>query len=765
MRAVRRWAAAVGFVLSALVVVGGPSGAAPAGGEPSTNGSGQALQAATEPVQGHGSTVLIGDSVPCQDVVFVGARGSGEAADAATANMGEHTHLAFQEFVTALTNKPRTYRVGYWAATSHSPRPVSDLPDAPDRFIQGIDDGVAETLAFLTHRMDRCPSEHFVLAGYSQGAMVMHRVMWQLESTQRLAPLDGIVVIADGDRVPNQGGQAYGTSSRDVDARGVAFSGDPSSGTYGATRRDVPDVLSARFHSMCDRGDVVCDAGYDGPRQINGPYVHKRHYLKVDDVTAKVMRAVGRATGSRSPTPAMSITAPLRFTAAIGIPYDLALTTNQRGGRNGAAVVWTLAEGGLPPGFVLNTDGKSLRVDARLAGSFSFALRATDRNGQWVEGTFDVTVTPVGGGRAFVSKSVSVGHRHACALTTGGAVYCWGANSQGQLGNGTTTDAMTPVSVTGLTGGVTAIAANYNHTCAVTSEGGVLCWGENDYGQLGDGTTTGANEPVSVVGLRTGARAVATGPEHTCAVGRRGALSCWGRGHLGQLGAGSTASSTVPVPVTGLGRGVTAVATGDGHTCALAGGGALCWGGDYFGTLGNGTRVNSAVPISVPGLASGVDSITAGNFHTCAVKDDGRALCWGDNDSGQLGDNLATHVPGPYPANTSSAVPVPVTGLAAEVMQISGGLFHTCALTRGGAAFCWGRGTGGELGNGLMADSAIPVAVTGLAGGVRNIAAGWGRTSAVSSVGGILSWGFNFSGQLGNGNSTDWGVPVPLLGS
>ena len=265
-----------------------------------------------------------------------------------------------------------------------------------------------------------------------------------------------------------------------------------------------------------------------------------------------------------------------------------------------------------------------------------------------------------------------------------------------------------------------------------------------------------------MVGL-SGVTSVATGPKHTCAIGRKGALFCWGEGQLGQLGAGSTASSTVPVPVTGLERGVTAVAAGSGHTCALVDGGVHCWGGDVFGALGNGRRVNSPVPVPVSGLASGVDSITAGYFHTCAAMKDGRALCWGNNADGQLGDNLGSHVQGPFPINTSSAVPVPVAGLTDQVSQISGGLFHTCALTRGGAAFCWGRGMGGALGNGLMSESPVPVAVTGLTSGVRAISAGWGHTAAVTSGGGVLNWGINHAGQLGNGNRTDWGVPVPLL--
>ena len=397
---------------------------------------------------------MVGDSVLCQDVVFVGARGSGETADAATANMGEHTHLALREFVAALANKPRSYRVGYWATTRHSPRPVSDLPGAPARFSQGIDGGVEETLEFLTHRMDRCPSERFVLAGYSQGAMVMHRVMWQLESSQRLARLDGIVVIADGDRFPSQGGQAYGTSLGDG-AAGVAHSSNVRGEKYEALRRGVPDLVESRFHSVCDRGDLVCDAGYDGPRQINGPYVHKHHYLKVGDVTAKVMRAVGRITGSRSPTPEMSITTPLRFTAATGIPYDLALTVNQRRQQARGAMVWTLREGSFPPGVVFGATGRTLHVNASLAGSFSFALRATDPNGQWVDGTFDVTVTPAGGSLAFDATGVTAGFVHACALTSGGAVYCWGANHRGQLGNGTVADSTAPVPVTGLTSGVT----------------------------------------------------------------------------------------------------------------------------------------------------------------------------------------------------------------------------------------------------------------------------------------------------------------------
>jgi hypothetical protein len=286
-------------------------------------------------------------------------------------------------------------------------------------------------------------------------------------------------------------------------------------------------------------------------------------------------------------------------------------------------------------------------------------------------------------------SAISVGNGHACALTSDGGVKCWGIiNWSGQLGNGTTTPSSVPVTVVGLIRGVSAISAGGGHTCALTSGGGVKCWGANYQGQLGDGTTTDRGVPVDVSGLASGVSAISAGSSHTCALTLGGGVKCWG------FNAGN-----VPVDIAGLASGVTAIAAGFVHTCALTSGdGVKCWGSNYVGELGNGSTTDSGVPVDVAGLAGGVIAIAASR-HSCALLSGGGVKCWGSNDHGQLG-NTATPV---------SLVPVDVLGLGNTVGAIAAGEWHTCALMSGGGVKCWGDNYVGQLGIGTSCDSSVPV--------------------------------------------------------
>ena len=198
------------------------------------------------------------------------------------------------------------------------------------------------------------------------------------------------------------------------------------------------------------------------------------------------------------------------------------------------------------------------------------------------------------------TTAIATGGNHTCAVAATGTVSCWGRNDDGQLGNGTTTDATTPVAVTGITD-ATAVAAGARHTCALAATGTVSCWGRNDYGQLGNGTTTSATTPVAVAGI-TNAVAVAAGGYHTCALAATGTVSCWGGNGYGQIGNGTTNSATTPVAVAGI-TDATAIAVGAIHTCALADTGTVsCWGSNISGQLGNGTTTRANTPVAVAGL-------------------------------------------------------------------------------------------------------------------------------------------------------------------
>jgi len=265
--------------------------------------------------------------------------------------------------------------------------------------------------------------------------------------------------------------------------------------------------------------------------------------------------------------------------------------------------------------------------------------------------------------------------------------------------------------------GVASISAGFFHSCALES-GKAYCWGYNYWGQLGNGTTINSSVPVAVdtSGVLAGKTLtqITTGADHTCALDSAGAAYCWGDNNVGQLGDGSIASSSVPVAVdtSGVlaGKTLTQITAGRvGHTtCALdAAGAAYCWGYNFAGQLGDGNTTDSSVPVAV-GTDKTLTQITAGYAHTCALDSAGAAYCWGDNSFGELGDGTSG-------STTDSSVPVAVDAsgvLAGKTLtQITAGEFHTCAVESGGAAYCWGDDTSGQLGNDSTGAYSVPVAV------------------------------------------------------
>src|SRR5664280_883507 len=394
-----------------------------------------------------------------------------------------------------------------------------------------------------------------------------------------------------------------------------------------------------------------------------------------------------------------------------------------------------------------------------------------------------------------IAKTISSGFNHTCALTDN-SVQCWGDNSVGELGNGTTTDSSVPVTVSGVTGGpLIAIAAGYAHTCALFGRvacgykscselvgGTVQCWGDNRVGELGNGTTTGSSVPVPVYGI-SDAVAIAAGNLYTCAVLSSGTVQCWGDNRVGELGNGTTTGGSVPVTVSGI-TNATAVAAGYGQTCAVLSSGTVqCWGDNSVGELGNGTTTGSSVPVTVSGITNAVvddgnysstrdRDIAAGNLYTCAVLSSGTVQCWGDNSVGELGNGTTT----------GSSVPVTVSGIT-NATAVAAGYDHTCAVLTDGTVRCWGDNTVGELGNGTTTGSSVPVTVSGVWNCAAAVAAGYAHTCAVldtpvfdhvnwygngNSVlvagGTAQCWGDNSVGELGNGTTTSSSVPVTVSG-
>jgi alpha-tubulin suppressor-like RCC1 family protein len=354
-------------------------------------------------------------------------------------------------------------------------------------------------------------------------------------------------------------------------------------------------------------------------------------------------------------------------------------------------------------------------------------------------------------------SAIAAGDDHTCALTTEGAVDCWGWNTYGELGDGGAAQPGSglPVAVAGLGSGVRAVAAGRYHACALTTGGGVKCWGRNQSGQLGDGTTTDRKTPVAVTGLASGVAAIAAGTEHTCALMASGGVQCWGLNHAGQLGDGTISDyRSTPAPVAGLPSAAAAIRPGGSHTCALVANGVWCWGSNYYGQLGIGETPGGyrTTPISVSGLASGIVAIAAGWDHSCAVTSDGGARCWGRNSYRKLGDGSAVQ---------ESNVPVAVSGLN-DAVAIEAGWRHTCALTADGEVACWGANDAGQLGDGTGATSYVPVTVEGL-DGVSEISLRMSHTCARTANGAISCWGIDNYGQLGDGHQERTSQPVYVV--
>lgn len=355
--------------------------------------------------------------------------------------------------------------------------------------------------------------------------------------------------------------------------------------------------------------------------------------------------------------------------------------------------------------------------------------------------------------------SVSVGNGHVCAVTTSGAVKCWGNNDSGQTGNDLSIPSYTPYNVVGLSSGVLSISAGSNFTCALTSAGGVKCWGRNSSGQLGNNSLADSITPVDVQGLTTGVNSIAAGTAHACALLVSGSLKCWGYNNGGQLGNGTLVNSSVPVDVVGISGSVSAVSAGLTHTCAvLSSGAAQCWGDNTYGQLGTGALGTVGTPpTSVAGLTSGVTGLSAAEAHTCVLMSSGGVKCWGGNTQGQLGDG----------SDSTRLSPVDVAGMTSGVISLSVGAIHSCSLLSSGAVTCWGNALSRALGTDPMGlYFTTPQATSGLMSNVTAVDSGGGSQScAIKTDGSAQCWGTNNYGQTGSGSSLSYLIsPTPVVG-
>lgn len=369
---------------------------------------------------------------------------------------------------------------------------------------------------------------------------------------------------------------------------------------------------------------------------------------------------------------------------------------------------------------------------------------ADDASGDGLDagGAADAPAEPDSGpATAAAVVTIVTGLYHSCVLDAASAVFCWGGNQFGQLGDGKPTVAQpTPVHVSGLSDAVVIGAGNI-FTCALRKTGAVVCWGDNFFGQIGDGTNVDRDVPTPVSGL-VDATKIAIGGGHACAIRAGGAVECWGDDYYGQLGDGATGVERRTPVVAAAPADVVELAVGVRHTCALrATGEVACWGGNSSGQLGDGTVVDRPSPTQVVGITDAVE-VSAGYLHTCARRATGAVMCWGRNNAGQLGDD----------STTERRSPVAVSGLV-DAVAISARDSHTCALRATGEVACWGDNSYGQLGDGNSGTtSKVPLTASGVTD-ATGVAAGNGHTCASSANGQARCWGENSFGQIGDGST------------
>ncbi|GIF42763.1 chromosome condensation regulator RCC1 [Actinoplanes xinjiangensis] len=486
----------------------------------------------------------------------------------------------------------------------------------------------------------------------------------------------------------------------------------------------------------------------------------------------------GRTCGTGSDTRTYCWTSGRPQPAAVQAPAGVTFTQVDAGGDRTCAIgsdttTYCWNDGRPQPAAVDTPDGVTFtQVD--VGGEHTCAVTGDGRtycwgvgrdgrlgNGDLVDQPRPVRVTPspvpTAPAPARPTVELVAGLAHTCLRDDRGTAYCWGRNDEGALGNGSTTDRARPAAVSA-PAGVTfrQLAPGGFHTCGIGSDTRTYCWGAGDHGQLGNGGTMHRTRPTAVdtpgdvtfTGL-------ASGKDHTCAIGSDTKTYCWGTDFFGNLGNGAAPEQTRPAPVKApAGVTFTQLTAGEFHTCGIGRDTkTYCWGS--AGAVGDGGTEHREEPVAVrvpPAVA--FTQIDAGFHHTCGLGDDSRIYCWGDNSSSNLGDGT----------DIDRSRPVPVKAPAGfRFIQVSAGGWHTCGLTGDNRAYCWGAGLYGVLGNGGDDNEPLPVAVLAPSGvAFTRLAAGDFHTCGLGDDGRTYCWGPGSNGELGNSDHLPQSRPVPV---
>jgi alpha-tubulin suppressor-like RCC1 family protein len=745
-------------------------------------------------------------SANCKDVLFVGARGSGQSSG-----------LGGQ--VTDFRDALRTRLPSAWSMES--------VPLAKDdgypaysvfrlvhpklglaQYLSGISTGVTLAMGILQQRAATCPNQRIVLAGFSQGAMVMHRVARRLVTdgdSQILDRIAGIYLVGDGDREKNTGAQLWGSAGLHGWGIDRPLKGD----------LPIPARLEGRTHEVCKKRDPVCDLSYylTGLNGLVSRSSLIRLLAGVGLGAWKVHVGDGYKAGSALVNqPALAVANVVqawpkaRSITVIGNPgvqIERQIPIDVRSDLRSRVAVYDLKN--LPPGLSISTTGKILGTptsEGTWHTSFRTRISTSGFLSNGLPGAVTFNIVPPGSGGAGAWLSINSDWGTTCGLRSDGTAWCWGKNDAGQIGNGDTTRAnvYTPYQLPGHWTAITPGARSA--TCGVRTDGTGWCWGSNDSGQVGNGDASGANVysphqlpgtwstiqngsyDGTTCGMQTNGTAwcwgtnvygavgdgnpaeaavytpyqlpdnwisITAGGYTTCGVKVDRSGWCWGFNGQGQVGNGDTTGANVytPHPLPGT---WTMLRTTDSATCGVqTNGTGWCWGEPY--QVGNGDLTSYVYyPYQLPGSWT---TITPGTVDavTCGVQTDDTGWCWGDNSYGEVG-NGDTSGPGPY---TPYQLPGSWVTITPERNS-----WTACGLQTDGTGWCWGNNANGAVGNGdstganVFSPSQLPgswVALT--AGSLGSINCG------VQTDGSGWCWGYNRSGEVGNGDVTGANVFSP----
>lgn len=391
---------------------------------------------------------------------------------------------------------------------------------------------------------------------------------------------------------------------------------------------------------------------------------------------------------------------PTALTAGSGNPVTVTATYKSNQGQR----VYSILVGEA----VLDAVSFSSNANLNCAVTVEGAAKCWGYSGSRALGTgtttsFAASPVQVVGLTSTVSK-IAAGSNHACAVLTDGSVKCWGGNGWAERGIGPASATLysSPQPVPGLTG-VVDISAGDNHTCVIMNIGTMKCWGANQYGQLGIGTLdTWRGAPVDVANV-SGVTKISAGEFKTCALTTGGALKCWGYNQYGALGNGSTTNTGSPATPVGFDAGVTDVAIGYYNVCSIKGGQVYCAGRNNGKVIDLTATASYATPQAVSGVGTAI-RIAVGGQHACAIRSNNSVTCWGNNAYAQagVGSKVTPVSPGTEVLNTTEGV---------TDVQTKGWSFHTCAKTTAGKIKCWGQGGNYALGNGGTTDQTSAVQV------------------------------------------------------